>query len=301
MPPHARASCGNRPRQPAITTGSVQSPSQHGNERVLFGGRRCHSCADLRYRRAAGLRRNHARFRHAIDRARRRYVPGLVLAEVDDFLFLATNGKRRRRSPTISSAEAPRTWRRPSISWHVRRRLTGDTATGVLASSTRRSWCWLKISRAVASPAATFATLRRCDCRTGAHSSWFRPRESGQIVQRVAARGVDDSIGELHELRWHRTPIVSSAVTRAGWAIPARSPVADLAMSRHRLAVAVEDPRDVRIVPLPAACLLGESRLVDERGRHAVTASSAAVAPAARPNCVATRPQGRAPRHGPAW
>ena len=112
---------------------------------------------------------DHQRFRHAIDRARTRYVPGLVLAEVDYFL--------RDERPAMKAfmddlaRGALRTPHRQSISSLERWISTGDMTILAWASSTRLSWCSLKISAFVALRRETFGTSPPCGCATEARSS----------------------------------------------------------------------------------------------------------------------------------
>ena len=101
---------------------------------------------------------DHRLFRNAIDQARTRYVPGLVLAEVDYFL------RDERRAMQLFMQDlargALRTRRRPSVSSHVRWKWTDASRICAWASSMERSWR-SPSSRHPSSGDARRASLRR--------------------------------------------------------------------------------------------------------------------------------------------
>ena len=115
---------------------------------------------------------DHELFRNAIDQARTRYVPGLVLAEVDYFLrderqamqvFMQDLARRRLhlraaddRSALTSDGRGPT--RSPILAW---------------ASSMDRSWRSPSLSASVGWRRATCVTSQLFDSAMAARSSWW--------------------------------------------------------------------------------------------------------------------------------
>jgi predicted nucleic acid-binding protein len=119
---------------------------------------------------------DHRRFRDAIDQARTRYVPGLVLAEVDYFLreergamqaFMQdlARGAFTYAPPTIGQLSRAMDW-------------TDASEPSALASSIVRSWRSPSRSAFVAWPRATCVTSRPSDCMTAARLSWSFARST---------------------------------------------------------------------------------------------------------------------------
>ena len=96
---------------------------------------RAHSTGDTTVLRIDS-RMSPSRFRQAIDRARTRYVPGLVLAEVD--YFLPNERAAMNAFMNDLAAGRSRVRRRPSISSREPWRLTVGTPTCVSHSARRR-------------------------------------------------------------------------------------------------------------------------------------------------------------------
>jgi hypothetical protein len=115
---------------------------------------------------------DHELFRDAIDQARTRYVPGLVLAEVD---YLLRDERRAMQVFMQDLAQGAFTYAppRPSVSSHVRWKWTGASRISAWASWIVRSWRSPSRSASVVWPRATCATSPPFDSATAAALIWW--------------------------------------------------------------------------------------------------------------------------------
>ncbi len=117
---------------------------------------------------------DHRLFRQVIDQARTRYVPGLVLAELDYFLRDARLAMQAFMEDLARRAFTTR--RRPSASSRVRWKWTGASRIWVWVSSTVRLWRSQSRSASVVSPRAMCVTLPPFDSATAGRSNWWSVR-----------------------------------------------------------------------------------------------------------------------------